>query len=61
MLNLSTKDKINISKNDPKKLWEIINNKLGKTKKGNTTIKHIFINKQTILDKEKTANHMNEY
>ena len=32
------RNKIEKSSTDPKKLWEIINNKLGKTKKANKTI-----------------------
>ena len=46
------RNKIEKSSKDPKKLWEIINNKLGKTKKANKTINYIYANKNKIVNKE---------
>ena len=53
--------KIARSSNDPKKLLEIINNKLCKTKKANKTIDCIYVNKNKIVNKEDIANLMNTY
>ena len=55
------RNKIEKSSKDPKKLWEIINNKLGKTKKANKTIDYIYANKNKIVNKEDIANLMNTY
>ena len=55
------RNKIEKSSKDPRKLWEIINNKLGKTKKANKTINYIYANKNKIVNKEDIANLMNTY
>ena len=55
------RNKIEKSSKDPKKLWEIINNKLGKTKKANMIIDYIYANKNKIVNKEDIANLMNTY
>ena len=46
------RNKIERSSKDPKKLWEIINNKLGKTKKANKTVDYIYANKNKIVNKD---------
>ena len=62
MLNLNSKEiKSKKSSKDLKKLWEIINNKLSKTKKANKTIDYIYTNKNEIVNKEDIANLMNTY
>ena len=48
----SERNKIEKSSEVPKKLWEIINNKLGKTKEANKTIDYIYANKNKIVNKE---------
>ena len=55
------RNKIEKSGKDPKKLWEIINNKLGKTNKANKTIDYIYVNKNKIVSKEDISNLMNTY
>ena len=54
-------NKIEKSIKDPKKLWEIFSNKLGKTKKANKIIDYIYANKNKIVNKEDIANLMNTY
>ena len=46
---------------DPKKPWEIINNKLDKTKKANMAIDYIYANKNKIVNKKDIANLMNTH
>ena len=55
------RNNIEKSSKDPKKLWEIINNKLGKTKKANKIIDYIYANRSKIVNKEDIANLMNTY
>ena len=55
------RNKIEKSSKDPKKLWEIINNKLGKTNKANKTIDYIYANKKKNGNKDDIANLMNTY
>ena len=55
------RNKIERSSKVPKKLWEIINNKLGKTKEANKTIDYIYMSKNKIVNKEDIANLMNTY
>ena len=62
MLNLKSKEiKSKKVVKIRKKPWEIIINKLGKTKKANKTIDYIYANKNKIVNKEDIANLMNTY
>ena len=55
------KNRIAASSRDPKKLWEIINSKLGKSKKSKETIKYLYRNNTKIEQKVDIANYMNTY
>lgn len=55
------RDKIKNHSNDPKKLWKIINDKIGKSKKNENTISYIYENGKKIEDKKNIAAAMNNY
>ena len=50
------RNNIEKSSKDPKELWKIINNKLGKIKKANKIIDYIYANKNKIVNKEDIPN-----
>ena len=55
------KKQIEVNMNNPKKLWNVINKKIGKNSKKNSNIKYIIDNNKKITDPDNIVEHLNKF